>query len=40
MSTTAAGPRTLKGALVTVPSSGGPKVIAFQYNPASMKRSV
>lgn len=40
MSTQARGPKVLKGALVTVASGGQPDVIAFQYNPATLKRSL
>lgn len=40
MTSQARGPKTLKGALVSVPDSGSPTVIEFQYNPASMKRTL
>lgn len=39
--TRARGPHTLKGAFVTVdPASPSPQVIAFHYNPASLRRSL
>lgn len=35
------GPRTLRGALVSIPQTGGsPTVIAFQYNPATLTRGL
>jgi len=34
------GPRVLQGALVAVPDGGTATVIAFQYNPATMKRTL
>lgn len=41
MTAKARGPRTLKGAFVTIPSTGAaPQVIAFTYNPASLSRSL
>ncbi|GAA0274334.1 hypothetical protein GCM10009127_13540 [Alteraurantiacibacter aestuarii] len=37
----ARGPKVLKGAFVTIPVSGGsPSTVAFQYNPATLKRSL
>lgn len=39
--TRARGPHILKGALVTVnPASATPQVIAFQYNPATLRRTL
>jgi len=39
--TRARGPRTLKGALVTIdPADPTPRVIAFKYNPSTLKRSL
>lgn len=39
--TRARGPRTLKGAIVTVdPADSTPQVIAFRYNPSTLKRSL
>jgi hypothetical protein len=41
MTTRARGPFTLKGALVSVPDgASSPTVIAFQYNPSTLKRSL
>lgn len=41
MTDQARGPRTLRGALVSVPQAGGsPQVIAFQYNPATLARGL
>lgn len=41
MTTHARGPFTLKGALVSIPAdTGTPQVIAFQYNPSTLKRSL
>jgi hypothetical protein len=41
MSTRLRGPFTLKGAFVSIdPSTQAPSVIAFQYNPASLKREL
>jgi hypothetical protein len=40
MTDRARGPQTLKGALVSVASSGSTEVIAFQYNPATLKRTL
>jgi len=40
MTTQARGPKTLKGALVSVPDGSSPRVIEFQYNPATLKRTL
>ncbi len=40
MSISPRGPRTLQGALVTVPQGGSAKIVSFQYNPASLKRTL
>lgn len=41
MTARARGPRILKGALVTIaPGGGAPDIVAFGYNPASLKRSL
>jgi hypothetical protein len=40
MPTLARGPKVLKGALVSIVDGGQPSVIAFQYNPATVKRSL
>ena len=34
------GPFTVKGGLVTIPPDGAPQVIAFQYNPSTLKRTL
>lgn len=40
MPTTIRGPKVLKGGIVTVSNSGQPSLIAFQYNPNTVKRSL
>jgi hypothetical protein len=41
MTTRARGPRVFKGALVSIsPTNPSPHVISFQYNPATLKRSL
>jgi len=40
MTTVARGPRVQKGALVSIADGGQPTAIAFQYNPATVKRSL
>ncbi len=41
MTDQARGPRTLRGALVSIPQTGGsPTVISFQYNPATLSRGL
>ena len=41
MTTMSRGPRVVKGALVSIdPKAPTPRVIAFQYNPATLKRSL
>ena len=40
MTDQARGPKTLRGALVSVPQGGSTSVISFQYNPAGLKRTL
>ena len=40
MSVSPRGPKVLKGALVSVASGAQPSVIAFQYNPATLRRDL